>query len=72
MKTEPLIKDSREPASVKDIRGDIVFENLSFGYDPNHLVLHDLNLYSGRPDGRFCRRNRGREKYSCKPAAQIL
>lgn len=44
MKTEPLIKDSREPASVKDIRGDIVFENLSFGYDPNHLVLHDLNL----------------------------
>ncbi len=30
------------------LKGDIVFKNVDFGYDPDKIVLHDINLY-GRP-----------------------
>lgn len=28
------------------VRGDIVMENVDFGYDANKIVLHDMNLYA--------------------------
>ncbi|MDD4851240.1 MAG: ABC transporter ATP-binding protein [Gemmiger sp.] len=31
-----------------ELKGDIVFKNVDFGYDPEKIVLHDINLY-GRP-----------------------
>ncbi len=42
--TEP---DWREPATAGDlapIRGRVEFRDLSFGYDPDRLVLHDVNF----------------------------
>lgn len=30
------------------LKGDIVFKDVDFGYDPQKIVLHDINLY-GRP-----------------------
>ena len=35
-------------ASYTELKGDIVFKNVDFGYDPEKIVLHDINLY-GRP-----------------------
>ena len=31
-----------------ELKGDIVFKDVDFGYDPEKIVLHDINLY-GRP-----------------------
>ena len=35
-------------ADYRELKGDIVFKNVDFGYDPGKIVLHDINLY-GRP-----------------------
>ena len=35
-------------ADYRELKGDIVFENVDFGYYPEKIVLHDVNLY-GRP-----------------------
>ena len=32
----------------RELKGDIVFKDVDFGYDPGKIVLHDINLY-GRP-----------------------
>ena len=29
-----------------ELKGDVVFENVDFGYDPKKIVLHDVNLYA--------------------------
>ena len=30
------------------LEGDIVFENVDFGYDPEKIVLHDINLFANK------------------------
>ncbi len=35
-------------ASYTELKGDIKFNNVDFGYDPEKIVLHGINLY-GRP-----------------------
>ena len=35
-------------AAYTQLKGDIVFKDVDFGYDPSKIVLHDINLY-GRP-----------------------
>ena len=35
-------------ATYTQLKGDIVFKDVDFGYDPSKIVLHDINLY-GRP-----------------------
>jgi ATP-binding cassette, subfamily B, multidrug efflux pump len=35
-------------ATYTQLKGDIVFKDVDFGYDPGKIVLHDINLY-GRP-----------------------
>ena len=35
-------------ADYRELKGDIVFEDVDFGYYPEKIVLHDVNLY-GRP-----------------------
>ena len=42
MHTEPSIEDPEKPVMLSHVRGDIDFRDLSFGYDPGHLILHDL------------------------------
>ena len=29
-----------------ELKGDVVFENVDFGYNPDKIVLHDVNLYA--------------------------
>ena len=42
MHTEPSIEDPEKPVMLSQVKGNIDFRDLSFGYDPGHLILHDL------------------------------
>ena len=45
MEIEPGIQDDKDAVSVKELSGDISFENVSFHYDSNkELVLNNINL----------------------------
>jgi len=44
MDTEPEIKDSEDAIDIPPIKGEIIFENVTFGYDPQHPVLHNINF----------------------------
>ena len=35
-------------ATYTKLEGDIVFENVDFGYNPEKIVLHDINLYANK------------------------
>ena len=41
---ESSIVEIENPIAVKDVRKPIIFENVSFYYDKNELVLRDINL----------------------------
>jgi ATP-binding cassette subfamily B protein len=45
--TEPDIQDAPDAIAVGGLRGDIRFENVTFGYGPEHTVLRDINLRIG-------------------------
>ena len=40
----PSVDEVADPATLPTIEGRITFEHVSFGYDPEHLVLHDVSL----------------------------
>ncbi len=46
MDSEPECKNM--PGAIKDtrIKGDVVFENVTFGYNPDRMVLKDLSLWA--------------------------
>lgn len=44
MHTEPSIQDVSSPLPIQQLKGDIAFEHMSFGYDPNRLILKNLNF----------------------------
>lgn len=45
MAIEPDVKDSKNAVPLKDVRGDIVFDDVSFKYkDTEHRVLRHINL----------------------------
>lgn len=44
MHTEPSIQDVPSPLPIQQLKGDIAFEHMSFGYDSNRLILKDLNF----------------------------
>jgi subfamily B ATP-binding cassette protein MsbA len=41
---EPLVREPENPKPIAKPHGELVFENIKFGYDPAHPVLHDVNL----------------------------
>jgi len=41
---EPEIKDSEDAVDMPPIKGEIIFENVTFGYDPQHPILHNINF----------------------------
>ncbi|GIQ62721.1 multidrug ABC transporter ATP-binding protein [Paenibacillus cisolokensis] len=45
MDTEPEIADAPDAIKLDSVRGDIRFENVSFGYDANRKVLRNINLW---------------------------
>jgi len=44
MDTEPEIKDSDDAIDIPPIKGEIIFENVTFGYDPQHPVLNNISF----------------------------
>ena len=44
MRTEPTIQDKEDAEELKDVKGAIHVENVSFAYDGNLDVLHDVSL----------------------------
>ncbi|MGH9028144.1 MAG: ABC transporter ATP-binding protein, partial [Acidimicrobiales bacterium] len=42
--TAPTVEEAPHAAELPPVRGEIVFENLSFGYDPEIPVIHDVDL----------------------------
>ena len=44
LETEPSVMDAPEATTLDSIQGAIRFDNVSFGYDPERPVLHDINL----------------------------
>lgn len=44
MDTEPEIADVPDAISLKSVRGDIRFEGVTFGYEPNRPILNNVSL----------------------------
>ncbi len=44
LETPPTVDEVEGAPDLPTIEGRITFEHVSFGYDPSHLVLHDVNL----------------------------
>ena len=42
--TEPEVKEAVDAIDLPPIEGEIVFDHLSFGYDPQRLVIEDVDL----------------------------
>ncbi len=42
--TRPEIVDAPNALSIRDMRGEVEFRGVQFGYDKEHSVLHDINL----------------------------
>ncbi len=45
MRLEPEIVDKENAPDIKDVKGDIVFENVSFSYDGDVTVLEGIDLH---------------------------
>jgi ATP-binding cassette subfamily B protein len=43
--TKPEITDAQDAIKIPQAKGKIVFNKVTFGYDPNNLVLKDLNIH---------------------------
>jgi len=42
---EPEIKDSEDAIELPKINGEIEFRNVTFGYNPEHPILHDVSFH---------------------------
>jgi len=45
LSTEPSTPQSAAAVELPPIRGDIIFENVTFGYDPAVPVIHDISVH---------------------------
>lgn len=43
--TKPEITDASDALELPTVKGEITFDNVTFGYDPSHSVLRDINLH---------------------------
>ncbi|MEM2341557.1 MAG: ABC transporter ATP-binding protein [Candidatus Bathyarchaeia archaeon] len=41
---QPEVKDSENATEMPPIKGEITFENVTFGYDPNYPVVHNVSF----------------------------
>lgn len=46
MDSEPEPEDDKDAKPAGIIRGDVVLENVTFGYDPDKVILKDVSLYA--------------------------
>ena len=42
----PEAPDPADAVDMPDMKGDVVFENVTFGYDPDKVILKDISLYA--------------------------
>ena len=42
----PEIPDAADANEMQNMRGDVVFENVTFGYNPDRVILKNLTLYA--------------------------
>lgn len=45
LEIEPEITDAPDAVDAKQLRGDIEFRNVSFGYEPGHLILRNVSFH---------------------------
>ncbi len=43
--TEPEVRDQPDAKPLTEVKGEIVFEDVTFGYEKHHPVLHEINLH---------------------------
>ncbi|NLN04912.1 MAG: ATP-binding cassette domain-containing protein, partial [Clostridiaceae bacterium] len=41
---EPEVKEKKDPVRKKEFKGDVKIENVSFSYEPNRMVLKNVNV----------------------------
>ena len=46
MDVEPEKEGSKDPIELKDIKGYVVFDHVTFGYNPDNVILKDVSLYA--------------------------
>jgi len=46
MDEEPETPDDEDAVSMDDMRGEVVLNHVTFGYDPEKLILKDISLYA--------------------------
>ena len=39
------VKEVNTPVELDKVQGQVTFENVCFGYDPNKIVIHDFSMY---------------------------
>jgi len=44
--TDPEIKDAPDAVELPQVKGDVRFENVTFGYDPEYPVLHNITFHA--------------------------
>ncbi len=44
--TVPDVRDAPDAAELPPVNGDVRFEDVTFGYDPNHPVLHGISFHA--------------------------
>ena len=42
---DEVLPDPETPVRLEHVKGELDFDGVRFGYDPEHVVLHDLNLH---------------------------
>ena len=45
MAAEEEICDVKNPVVLEDVQGQVTFENVCFGYDPNKIVINNFSMY---------------------------
>lgn len=46
MDKEPEVEDSKDAVELKDVKGRVVLENVTFGYNKDMTILKDISLYA--------------------------
>ena len=67
------VNEKPDAKELKDVKGDVVFENVSFGYDSQGSTLKERQLRGKtRPDNSARRSKWQREIYYCQSYTQVL
>lgn len=46
MDTDPELPDREDANAMDNMQGHVIMKNVTFGYNPSHTILYDINLYA--------------------------